>query len=639
MSKSLKFGIFLLVVLCSALLVLTFFGTPLSSTRAETDVPENRIQTTANGLEQAFEGDPAIITAVETAVAAGTGRWAEYTYQVEHIQMQDDGQKALAWLAAFDLETGDLVAREPEKALAVLQADGTWVVLLDDDPKFVEPFIDFQYTEKFIHGDVLEESDIGPKSTQVFGGYYLPWAEGLTKRLTWSVGHTSCTPISNCTYAFDFADGTMFPLVAAKGGTVYHWRDTCANNNSSCTNSITLEDRSTTPVTYQIYLHIAHNSIPSQLKKVGAPVLQGQFIANVDNTGYSTGHHVHFMVVTEHTRYTSWQGYVFGRAEDITFRDVDINWHSPTQGGRPRLAYEAASFGGVGRTNYTSGNKPAFPPTGALTAPANKTYVTNRNMSVSGWGQDDIAVVKMEILARHGATDWFIIGTPQTANPFNSTVDLCSTTIPNGPFELALQVWDYEGNPSPIMTPRKLVKNVECGTAGTNPSVNLTLNSGTLALPLTGTVSAEVTRGSTNSAIASVEFWFHGRDWNKDSWVYLGKDTNGANGWQAPINTTGMVEASNYTILAVATDNAGNMGVDVGSTPLSIRRCRGSTSARCARLWSSIRSRLTGRAGMRFQGWIIMRCRSASTAAPTRCWHPACPRPRPRTRLTSGLPR
>ena len=104
----------------------------------------------------------------------------------------------------------------------------------------------------------------------------------------------------------------MFPIVAAKGGTVYFWKDTCANGDPSCTNSITLEDRSTTPWTYQIYNHIAQNSIPSELKAVGTPVMQGQYIANVDDTGYSSGHHLHFMVVTEDTLYTSVNGYKWG---------------------------------------------------------------------------------------------------------------------------------------------------------------------------------------------------------------------------------------------------------------------------------------------------------------------------------------
>jgi hypothetical protein len=197
-----------------------------------------------------------------------------------------------------------------------------------------------------------------------------------------------------------------------------------------------------------------------------------------------------------------------------------------------------------------------------LTAPATKTYVTSRNLTVSGWGQDDIGVVKMEILANYNGS-WVQIGNEQTANPFTTTIDLCKTSVPNGPFKLGLRVWDYEGNPSGIMTQRKLIKNVECSANGTNPTVNLVKNSGTLALPASGFVSAEVTKGRTGSTITSVEFWFHGRNWSTNDWVYLGKDTNGSKGWQAPVVTSGMTEANNYTILAVATDSAGNKGVDV----------------------------------------------------------------------------
>ena len=559
MTKSIKFGIIVLILLSATLIAITLINPP--PTQGSNDFSEGTESPT--DPSDPVSTNPDLISAVESALKNASGHWQIFNYQIEHTQIQDDGQMAIVWLSAEDPETGELMAREPELTLAIADEHGNWDVLLEDNPKFIEAFSKFQYAEKSVQGDLLHISEAKAQSNKVFGGYYLPWAEGLEKRLTWSVGHSSCTPVYYCTHAFDFADGTMFPIMAAKGGTVFRWRDSCPNNTPSCTNSITLQDKSTTPWTYQIYLHIANNSIPNHLKQVGTPVTQGQFIANVDNTGYSTGHHVHFMVVTEDTRYFS-QGMqsVWGVAEDITFRDVSINWDEATQGGRPRLAYEAATYGGVGKTYYVSGNKPAIAPTGGLTAPEAETYVTNRNLSVSGWGQQNVGVVKLEILANYNGA-WVQIGSEQTQNPFTTTVDLCKTSIPNGHFQVALRVWDNKGNPSGILTPRTLIKNIECSTTDTNPSVSLVKTDGLLFLPENGHVVANVAKGSMGRAIASVEFWFHGRDWENGTWVYLGKDISETGGWTIPINTTGMADGDDYAILALVTDAGGKTGVDV----------------------------------------------------------------------------
>jgi hypothetical protein len=564
-SKTLKFGIFLLVILCMILLVVTFIDLSFLEElfgrfNATPDLP--------GGSETAVSPvDPDLETAVKTALEKAGDRWDVFDYQIDHVQAQDDGQLAIVWLAAVDPETGQILGREPELALGRKMGDGGWQILLEDDEKFDETFKTFQFAEKSVEGDYLTESDTEPKGTQVFGGYYLPWAENLEKRLTWSIAHSSCVPIYYCTYAFDFADGTVFPLVAAKGGTVYHWKDSCANGDPYCTNSITLEDRSTTPVTYQIYLHIAQNSVPANLKEVGTPVMQGQYIADADDTGYSSGNHVHFMVVSEETRYTSSKGYIWGVSEDITFRDVTINWDEATQGGRPRLPYEADIYGGEGQTFYISGNLPANPPTGELTAPVTNTYLIGPDLSVAGWGEDDIAVTKMEVLAHIDGT-WVKVGSDQTTNPFDTVIDLCSYDVPDGFFDLGLRVWDYEGNPSAIQPVRNLVKDVECGTSGTDPQVNFVLDGGRLILPQNGFVSAMATKGTTGSAINSVAFWLHSSDWENDAWVKLGEDTNGSNGWQAAISTTNYPEGSDYTVMAVVTDALGNQDVSINGAAI-----------------------------------------------------------------------
>jgi len=340
---------------------------------AVTESPEGVISTevvvqiqSTNNIEVTSTPVPALVevpalkgleeSLFEVLANAG-GLWSANQWSIDQITYNADRDQALIWLGAIDPETGLVMGSEPLQVYAQKALDGTsWEITLDDDPAFAKSLNLSDLAESDVVSKSAPTSEIKTTTPRIYGGYYLPWHAGLKKVLTWSVAHTSCTPTYYCTHAFDFADGTMFELVAAKAGIVYHWKDTCANGVTTCTNSITLEDRSTEPWTYQIYLHLAYNSIPAALKQVGVAVNQGQFIGNVDDTGYSTGHHVHFMVVAKDTLYKTSSGYYFGRAEDITFRDVFINWDEATQGGRPRLAYEAATYGGVGQTYYISGN-------------------------------------------------------------------------------------------------------------------------------------------------------------------------------------------------------------------------------------------------------------------------------------------
>jgi hypothetical protein len=201
---------------------------------------------------------------------------------------------------------------------------------------------------------------------------------------------------------------------------------------------------------------------------------------------------------------------------------------------------------------------PANPPTGGLSQPAAKAYLTDSIMTVKGWARDDVAVTKAEILANY-AGNWVTIGEAPGGTNFTTNIDLCKTEVPDGFFTLGLRVWDYEGNPSGILSRRDLIKNVNCGTVGEDPSVKIL----TQILPNNGYVYADALESSTQRAISSIDFWFHGRDWDKDKWVYLGKDTNGTDGWRAPISTEGLIQAADYTLLAVVTDADGKQGADV----------------------------------------------------------------------------
>jgi hypothetical protein len=147
---------------------------------------------------------------------------------------------------------------------------------------------------------------------------------------------------------------------------------------------------------------------------------------------------------------------------DITFRDVSINWDAATQGGRPRTQAGAQIWPGEWQTSYTSGNVGANPPTGGLILPDDKHTVTIQTLGTAGWGSDNLGVTRMQLIA-YFEDAWHEVGAPQTANPFNYNLDVCSAGIPIGPFNLALRVWDYEGNQT--TTPlgiRHLVNAVDC---------------------------------------------------------------------------------------------------------------------------------------------------------------------------------
>ncbi len=407
----------------------------------------------------------AVDQAVDVLKQADPG-FVLYQPRVTSVETSADGAKALIWLESLDPETGEVMAREPELAVADINPDGQkgtpaeWNITLPYDAGYAESL-------QSIPGSLLGEDGVQryqkqiaePKVTAKFGGYYLPWAAGLSKKLTWSISHTSCAN-NACYYAYDFADGTMFPLLAAKGGKVFAAQWTCSNGSTSCTNYIILQDDSTTPTTYQIYYHLANSSIPAALRVKGAQVSRGQFIGNVDDTGASTAHHLHFMV------HASTYGY-WGQAVDITFRDVSINYDPVTQGGRPRLPSEASQYGGQGQYSYVSGNIPANAPTGSLSLPQEGATFTSNTLVVAGTAQDDNKIAKIQPLAYY-ADAWHEIGTAVSASPFSIPIDMCaaSATLPDGPIAIAVAIYDVDGNQSYNLTGfRGITKSYSCGQA------------------------------------------------------------------------------------------------------------------------------------------------------------------------------
>lgn len=377
---------------------------------------------------------------------------------IDHVVYSSDGQIAALWVGMRDRESGEIVATEPSLVIARRGSlDQAWSLTLPPEDGYAEALavlpeevISEELRETFLAPDDAVSAAVdGTQSSTVFSGYLLPWAGGLAKHLSGSIGHYliyhSCSE-AYCRYAYDFADGTMFPLLASKGGEVYSFNIDCANGDSACTNYIVLKDYSTDPVTYQVYYHLAYDTIPAALRAKGAQVQQGQYIGTADDTGYSSGNHLHFHVFTTPTS-ASW-----GPSVDITFDDVDTN------GGRPRTCYEASSWPSLGSEchsggdNYVSGNYGAYPPTASLTLPSSGEVITDGNMLVAGQAWDDIGVTKAQTIVKiNGA--WQLIGSAQVlgsakTESYVMNVDLCDSQAPSGSLEVAVRVWDYEGNAS-----------------------------------------------------------------------------------------------------------------------------------------------------------------------------------------------
>lgn len=414
-----------------------------------------------------------------------------FTPELDTAFISPDGETAVLWLALRD-DSGQRLATEPGLALAY-RSNAYWQVILPGDPGWEEAL-------KTLPEGMLP-LELSPAPAHVtaganavnapLAGYYLPYAAGTARWLEGSISHFQSIPELGypscsqeyCRYAYDFTDAWHFPLLASKGGTVYGSRDSCSDGNPSCTNYIVLYNSS--DQAYQIYLHLAYGTIPNKLTP-GTWVQRGEYLGDTDDTGYSTSQHVHFMVTDSIWMGSS--GYYWGRSIDIRFADVAINH------GIPRTCYEVTQFPIYdGATEclgnksiprdpsndwFISGNLGAFPPTGTLTRPAADALVTVGNtplIDVTATASDDVQVTAVRMVAKLNG-QWLEIG-PKVTHPaqpgvYDWDVDLCAAAPVNGPLDVAVRVWDYEGNLAAALNPRLIQVDHACPppTSQLNPA-------------------------------------------------------------------------------------------------------------------------------------------------------------------------
>lgn len=391
-----------------------------------------------------------------------------YETQLDRVRVTQDERWASAWLIPEDPETGEPIPAEPGLALAERQDDG-WKVYLPQDKGWLELL-------KTIPEEVMPEGEraqwlamfeetLLEMPTSTLSGYLLPWPAGEVVRLSRSVSHDRDIPSGTAHYAFDFyISGQMWNIYASKGGTVFSFKDTVPNNDHSDVNYIVIEDTTTTPHTYHLYLHLAQYSIPPQLKEVGAPVLQGQLVGVADNTGISTGHHLHFQVQVKPVGSPYW-----ARSVDITFDDVSIN------GGRPRRIDNYVdetpwcTFPGdvcvIGQLGYVSGNvirQDLTPPAGGMVGPQTGDTITSPQVILAGWAvDDDSGLYSAQFIAKYGE-GWTEIGPPFPASPLVHEWDLCSAGVPDGPVSVGMRLEDQEGNVNELAGLQHFTKQFEC---------------------------------------------------------------------------------------------------------------------------------------------------------------------------------
>jgi hypothetical protein len=383
--------------------------------------------------------------------------------RVVDVQISKDGSWGIAYLEMVDPNSGDVIPNEPGIAIS-RREDSEWRVTLPGDLDWLLQIR--SAPEDLLSDDVkdvyVEMNTTAAASTSVtYGGYLLPWEAGKTVYLSQSTGHDQYIPSGSAHYSFDFyISKTMYRLHASKAGTIWRVRwDVPNGDDSDMGNYLVIKDITTNPVTYQLYLHLAQDSIPPALRTFGAYVAQGQFIGLADDTGQSTGHHLHFHVHTNPISY-------WGTSVDITFDDVDIN------GGRPRRESDKPyctrpdDVCDKFRTSYISGNTvhgDITPPTGDILKPSTGITVTASEVHVEGWVNDEGSGLDRANLIAYYDDAWHEVGGEISTPAFAMDWDMCINEVPNGPVSIALRAWDNAGNPSqgfPGLT--HLIKDYSC---------------------------------------------------------------------------------------------------------------------------------------------------------------------------------
>jgi len=132
--------------------------------------------------------------------------------------------------------------------------------------------------------------------------FRLPWGPGVTMQLTQDCNDACCSDhVGNDEYAYDWANGGSFDVLATRGGTITHLKinSTTGCGSTSCTNDANYIVIDHGDGTESTYLHLEGNTLASGIT-CGGTVTRGQLLARSGTTGWSTGIHLHYQVSKVH---------------------------------------------------------------------------------------------------------------------------------------------------------------------------------------------------------------------------------------------------------------------------------------------------------------------------------------------------
>jgi hypothetical protein len=141
----------------------------------------------------------------------------------------------------------------------------------------------------------------------------------------------------------------------------------------------------------------------------------------------------------------------------------------------------------------------------------------------------------------------------------------------DGVYYLKLKDWNHPGAGSPDYS-YTLTLSID----NEDPQITLTSPSGGGYLT-GGEITVEAEASDSQSGISHVSFWYHDSNWAGGSWVSLGEDWDGGDGWTTDFDVEAQAEGTGMSLYAQVQDWAGNVRV-AGNWDFGIDRTAPETS-------------------------------------------------------------